>query len=106
MEEKQDRKVILRLQNISKEYRLGQIGYGTLNKDLQSWWARVRKKPDPNLKLGKEQRLYGDTIQALRDINLTVRQGERIGIIGGNGAGKKHPFKTDLQSNCSHNRIA
>ena len=93
MEEKQDRKVILRLQNISKEYRLGQIGYGTLNKDLQSWWARVRKKPDPNLKLGKEQRLYGDTILALRDINLTVRQGERIGIIGGNGAGKSTLLK-------------
>lgn len=93
MEENQDRKVILRLQNISKEYRLGQIGYGTLNRDLQSWWARVRKKPDPNLKLGREKRISGDTIQALRDINLTVCQGERIGIIGGNGAGKSTLLK-------------
>ena len=84
---------MLRLQNVSKEYRLGQIGYGTLNKDLQSWWARIHRRPDPNLKLGREKRLVGDTLFALRDINLTVYEGERVGVIGGNGAGKSTLLK-------------
>ena len=93
MEERQDRKTMISLQGITKEYRLGQIGYGTLNRDLQSWWARVRRKPDPNLKLGREKRMVGGTIFALRDIDLTVSQGERVGIIGGNGAGKSTLLK-------------
>ena len=93
MEEKRDQKIMLSLSNITKEYRLGQIGYGTLNKDLQSWWARVRRRPDPNRKLDKTNRVTGDTVFALRDINLTVFQGERIGIIGGNGAGKSTLLK-------------
>ena len=84
---------MISLQGITKEYRLGQIGYGTLNRDLQSWWARVRRKPDPNLKLGREKRMVGGTIFALRDIDLTVCQGERVGIIGGNGAGKSTLLK-------------
>ena len=81
------------LQGVTKEYRLGQIGYGTLNRDLQSWWARIHKRPDPNLKLGRENRIMGDSIFALRDIDLTVYQGERVGIIGGNGAGKSTLLK-------------
>lgn len=87
------RKVMISLHNITKEYRLGQIGYGTLNRDLQSRWARFRGKPDPNAKLGKEHRLEGDILRALNGIDLTVYQGERIGIIGGNGAGKSTLLK-------------
>lgn len=81
------------MKNISKEYRLGEIGYGTLNRDLQSWWARVRHKPDPNARLGKEKRLDGDMLLALDEINLSVYQGECVGIIGGNGAGKSTLLK-------------
>ena len=88
-----DRKIMICLQGVTKEYRLGQIGYGTLNRDLQSWWARIHKRPDPNLKLGRENRIMGDSIFALRDIDLTVYQGERVGIIGGNGAGKSTLLK-------------
>ena len=93
MEEIHDKKVMVDFHNITKEYRLGQIGYGTLNKDLQSWWARVRKKTDPNLKLGRENRIAGGSIFALQGIDLTVYQGERVGIIGGNGAGKSTLLK-------------
>ena len=87
------RKVMIHLHNITKEYRLGKIGYGTLNRDLQSWWAMRRHKPDPNSKLGNDQYLEGDTLRALNHIDLTVYQGECLGIIGGNGAGKSTMLK-------------
>ncbi len=92
-EQKNDRKVMISLHNIIKEYRLGQIGYGTLNRDLQSRWARFLGRPDPNAKLGKEQRLEGSILRALNGIDLTVYQGECVGIIGGNGAGKSTLLK-------------
>ncbi len=84
---------MISLHNITKEYQLGQIGYGTLNRDLQSMWARFRGKPDPNAKLGSERRLEGGTLRALNGIDLTVYQGECVGIIGGNGAGKSTMLK-------------
>ena len=93
MDNADNRKLMIRLQNVSKDYQIGQIGYGTLNRDLQSWWARVRHKPDPNSKLGTDKRLVGDMIHALNGVNLTVYQGERVGIIGGNGAGKSTMLK-------------
>ena len=87
------RRLMISLRHITKEYRLGQIGYGTLNKDLQSWWARLRHKPDPNTKIGQEKRLEGGRLLALNDIDVDFYQGECVGIIGGNGAGKSTLLK-------------
>lgn len=86
-------KVMIRLDHVGKVYRLGQIGTGTLWRDLQSWWYRKRGLEDPNTKIGQRKGHYGDRFEALKDINLTVRQGERLGIIGGNGAGKSTMLK-------------
>ena len=89
----ENREVALRLEGVKKMYKLGQIGGGTLQGDLQSWWARVRGKEDPNSKIGQEQRLVGQTFMALNGIDLTVYKGEALGIIGGNGAGKSTMLK-------------
>ena len=86
-------KVAIQLSGVKKMYKLGQIGGGTLQGDLQSWWARVRGKEDPNTQIGAEQRLVGQTFMALNGIDLTVHQGEALGIIGGNGAGKSTMLK-------------
>lgn len=87
------REVAIQLSGVKKMYKLGQIGGGTLQGDLQSWWARVRGKEDPNTKIGTEQRLVGQTFMALNGIDLTIYKGEAIGIIGGNGAGKSTMLK-------------
>ena len=89
----ENREVAIRLSGVKKMYRLGQIGGGTLQGDLQSWWARVRGKEDPNTKIGTDQRLVGQTFMALNGIDLTVYKGEALGIIGGNGAGKSTMLK-------------
>ena len=85
--------VAIRLSGVKKMYKLGQIGGGTLQGDLQTWWARIRGKEDPNSKIGQEQRLVGQTFMALNGIDLTVYKGEALGIIGGNGAGKSTMLK-------------
>ena len=85
--------IAIKIQGLKKQYRLGQIGGGTLTADLQSWWARVRHKEDPNSKIGADQRLYGKTFMALNGIDLEIKQGEAIGIIGSNGAGKSTMLK-------------
>lgn len=85
--------IAIRLSGVKKKYKLGQIGGGTLTADLQSWWARVRGKEDPNTKIGTDQRLVGQTFMALNGIDLTVYKGEALGIIGGNGAGKSTMLK-------------
>ena len=93
MQKNQNRDVAIRLSGVKKKYKLGQIGGGTLTADLQSWWARVRGKEDPNTKIGTDQRLIGQTFMALNGIDLTVYKGEALGIIGGNGAGKSTMLK-------------
>ena len=81
---------VIKIENLHKEYRLGTIGYGTLREDLQSWWARINGKPDPNSIIGHKvgQNMKSDRILALNDINLEIKRGELLGIIGKNGAGK------------------
>ncbi len=87
---------VISIENLWKEYRLGVLGYGTLRKDVQSWWARLRKKEDPNLPVS-DARLSGngrtDRIWAIRDVSLEVKDGEVLGIIGPNGSGKSTLLK-------------
>ena len=89
----ENREIAIKLSGVKKMYKLGQIGGGTLQADLQSWWARVRGKEDPNTKVDQDQRLIGQTFMALNGIDLTVYKGEALGIIGGNGAGKSTMLK-------------
>ena len=79
---------VIQVSGLKKQYKLGQIGGGTLTHDLQSWWARVRGKEDPNTVIGTDARLFGKTFMALNGVDLTVYKGEALGIIGRNGAGK------------------
>ena len=85
-------KIAIEFQNISKQYALGSIGTGTLSRDLNRWWARIRGKEDPYLRIGEEndrsKKATGDFVWALKDINFHVEEGEVLGIIGKNGAGK------------------
>lgn len=86
---------IVSIQNLSKYYRLGVVGSGTLREDLNRWWARARGKPDPLLKVGgmdAGKRKDGQ-IWALRDVDLDIKRGEILGIIGRNGAGKSTLLK-------------
>ncbi len=89
----ENREAAIKISGVKKKYKLGQIGGGTLQGDLQSWWARVRGREDPNSKIGQDQRLIGQTFMALNGIDLTVYKGEALGIIGGNGAGKSTLLK-------------